>query len=526
VDATLEKVFSIGRQGNIIERLNQIFNVNFSEESISPEISYDEEKIQDIAEAFYEKNFIPVRNPSIIVNDNAAIINSGHHGESIDKDYLVSEIKNFIKNRNISRIDVPIIITEKEKINPDDYYNFICKNPVNATARVTNNVLEIIPHEIGQQIDRDLLNAAIKDVNNGENIVKTLPITLIEPEITSEKLNDNLFRDVLATYKTYFLTDSLYNINRNENLRIAVECINGTILAPGDIFSFDKTLGERTEEKGYKPAKVFWGGEIIDSVGGGICQVSSTLYNTVLRADLDVLERHNHSFLVSYIPIGMDAAVAYQSIDFKFRNSSSWPIKIVGMMTGSKELIFTILGTNENSGKSVEFYTQIINTTNYNTIYIDDPSIPEGKAIVTQEGINGYVVDTYKIVKQDGNEISRYKLNTSVYIPLNREVLRGIKKEQPLQELPEQPSEQLTEEENGQQSVQETAITSEQQPEQQTLDTPIPNQQTHDKSIEEPYNGNQTEEPADISSYDLQLQEGYPVDSSENDSDYDAVQAD
>lgn len=284
VDATIEKALSVGREGNIIERLNRIFSVNFNEEDISPEIYYDEGKIHDIAEAFYEKNFIPVRNPSIIVNDSVAIINSGNHGVSIDKGYLVSEIKNFIKSRNISRIDVPIIKTEKERINPDDYYIFICKDPVNATTRVTNGTLEIIPHENGRQIERDLLNAAINDVNTGENIVKTLPVTLVEPEITTEKLNENLFKDVLATYKTYFLTDSQYNIDRNENLRIAAECINGTILAPGDIFSFDKTLGERTEEKGYKPAKTFLGGEIISSVGGGICQVSSTLYNAVLHA--------------------------------------------------------------------------------------------------------------------------------------------------------------------------------------------------------------------------------------------------
>lgn len=205
---------------------------------------------------------------------------------------------------------------------------------------------------------------------------------------------------------------------------------------------------------------------------------------------LDILERHNHSFVVSYIPIGMDAAVAYQSIDFKFRNSSNWPIKISGRMTDLNELIFTILGTDENSGRSIEFYTQVINTKNYNTVYIDDPSLPEGKNVVIQEGINGYTVDTYKIVKQDGNEISRYKLNTSVYIPLNKEVLRGTKKEQPLQEHPGQLPEQLTEEEHGQQPGQETSMPQEQQLEQQS----------HDKPTEVLYHGNQAEEPADISS--------------------------
>lgn len=525
VDATVEKAFSIGREGNIIERLNRIFMVNFNEEIISPEISYDEKKLSDIVASFHEKNFVLVKNPSLTIDNNAVIINSGRHGESIDKEYLENEIRNFLRNRNISRIDVPVITTRKEKADPDEYYHLICREPVNAKVRVgNNNMLEIVPHENGRQIDKDFLNETIKDINANENIVRTLPVTLIEPEITSEKLNENLFKDALATFKTYFLTDTQYNINRSENLRIAVECINGTILAPGDIFSFDKTLGERTEEKGYKPAKVFWGGEIIDSVGGGICQVSTTLYNAVLQADLDVLERHNHSFVVAYIPIGMDAAVAYQTIDFKFRNSSNWPIKIIGRMTPSNELVFTILGTRENPGKTVEYYTQVVNTTNYNTVYINDPTLPEGTIVVRQDGINGYVVDTYKVVRQNGQEVSRFKLNTSVYIPLNKEILHGTKKEQPLQEYQEytehtgqqadQSPGQLPEEGHGQLPVQEMDTQPGKEPAryqandandgpipgQQADENAIPSQPAHENTTKEPHTGNHAEEPVDMPS--------------------------
>ncbi|NSW91765.1 MAG: VanW family protein [Firmicutes bacterium] len=441
VEATIDKAFSIGREGNIFERLSEIFYVNFNDVNISPVIIFDNETIGNIVESFYEKNFVPLKNPVITFDENSVIINSGHHGESIDKDQLFSEIKKSIESRKITKIEVPIIVTEREKINLEDYYNTICTDPVNASVRIENNVLETIPHKNGRRIDKTLLEGAVKELNTNENLTKSIPVTLIEPEITTEKLHANLFRDVLATYKTYFSTDSQYNIDRNENLRLALECVNGIMLAPGDIFSFDKTLGERTEEKGYKSAKIFSGGKIIESIGGGICQVSSTLYNAVLRADLEVVERHNHSFVVSYIPAGLDAAVAYNVIDFKFKNSSRWPIKIEGKITNSNELIFTILGTNENPGKSLEFYTQVLKTTEFKTIYIDDPTMPEGKTVVKQEGINGYVVDTYKIVKQNGQETNRYKISTSVYIPLDKEVVRGTKKEQqqPQQQQQQQP---------------------------------------------------------------------------------------
>ncbi len=435
IDATVNKVLSVGRKGNIFERLYEILHVNFNDINIAPEITFDGEKINNIANSFYEKTFIPVKNPEIFFDDNFndsnVIINSGHHGESIDKEQLYNEIIRYTKDRKNTKISIPLIITQQEKLNPDELYNNICSEPIDATVKVINNILTTIPHKMGRKIDKSILEKAVIELNKDENITKILPINLIEPKITEKQLKANMFRDVLGTAKTYFSTDSQYNIDRNENLRLALDCIDGVILAPGDTFSFDKTLGERTAEKGYKSAKVFSGGKIIDAIGGGICQVSSTLYNAVLRSNLDVLERHNHSFIVSYMPAGYDAAVAYQVIDFKFKNSTNWPVKIQGRTTNSNELVITIIGTNENPGKTVEFYTQLVKTTEFKTIYIDNPEMPEGKTIIKQNGINGYVIDTYKIVKQDSKEINRYKITTSVYIPLNKEVIRGTNKSLP-----------------------------------------------------------------------------------------------
>lgn len=443
VDTTVNNGFSIGRKGNIFERLYEIFHVYFNDINIAPEITFNDEVLNNIVDSFYEQTFVAVKNPEIVFDNSSIIINSGHHGESIDKEQLYSEIIKYAKSQRNTKINVPLIINQQEKFNLDEIYNDICSEPISATVKVINNVLTTIPHKMGIMIDKSLLEKAIIELNKGDNIEKILPITLMEPKITEEQLKANMFRDVLSTGKTYFSKDSQYNIDRNENLKLALECIDGVILAPGDTFSFDKALGERTAEKGYKSAKIFSGGKIIDSIGGGICQVSSTLYNAVLRSNLDVLERHNHSFIVSYLPAGYDAAVAYQVIDFKFKNSTNWPIKIQGRTTDANELVVTIIGTNENPGRTVEFYTQIVKTTEYNTIYIDDPEMPEGKTVVRQHGINGYVVDTYKITKQDGQEINRYKITTSVYVPLNKEVIRGTNKSQSHQTDLQDPSSEV-----------------------------------------------------------------------------------
>ena len=431
IETTANNVFSIGRKGNIFERLHEIFSTNFNDINISPEITIDQDKLNNIVNSFHEKTFVPVKNPEIIFNNNSVIINSGHHGISIDKEQLFNEIIRYSKERKNTKISIPLIITPQEKFDLEELYGNICTEPINATVRVVNNVMTTVSHKVGRMIDKSVLEEAVIELNKGDNITKELPITLIEPKITEYQLKANMFRDNLGTGKTYYSTDSQYNIDRNENLKLALECIDGVILAPGDTFSFDKTLGERTAEKGYKSAKVFSGGKIIDAIGGGICQVSSTLYNAVLRSNLDVLERHNHSFIVTYMPAGYDAAVAYQAIDFKFKNSTNWPIKIQGRTTDANELVITIIGTNENPGKTVEFYTQLVKTTEFKTIYIDDPQMAEGKTVIKQNGINGYVVDTYKIVKQDGKEMNRYKITTSVYIPLNKEVIRGTNKSLP-----------------------------------------------------------------------------------------------
>jgi hypothetical protein len=209
-------------------------------------------------------------------------------------------------------------------------------------------------------------------------------------------------------------------------MEIAAGKIDNLILAPGEEFSYNRIVGPRDIEHGYKEAHVFSGGKVIDGVGGGICQVSSTMYAAVLKADLKVTERRNHSFIVGYVPLGQDATAYYGGTDFRFVNSTNWPIQLSVKVSGNK-VNFTIKGTNETPEKTVIISNKILSETPFETRYTDDPTLPAGTTKVLQEGSKGYVVETYKTIKINGKVISQSLVNKSTYKPCTEEVLRGTK---------------------------------------------------------------------------------------------------
>jgi vancomycin resistance protein YoaR len=159
--------------------------------------------------------------------------------------------------------------------------------------------------------------AAAEKLFDAAAIGQTVTIRLIytQTEVTTDALSELLFRDILSERKTYVAGTS----NRKSNVALAASAINGKILNPGETFSYNETVGERTVEKGYKSAGAYVNGEVVEEIGGGICQVSSTLYNCVLYADLEVVERSNHMFIVTYLPLGNDATVNWGTVDFKFK---------------------------------------------------------------------------------------------------------------------------------------------------------------------------------------------------------------
>jgi vancomycin resistance protein YoaR len=277
-------------------------------------------------------------------------------------------------------------------------------------------------------LDKTTLASLVQDLEKKEDNEVAIPAELVPAKLTTKDISAKLFKNVLHSWSTLFFTNTPINLNRAQNIRLAVGKVNGKILAPGDVFSFNETVGPRTEAAGFKDAYIFVKGEMVEGTGGGICQVTSTLYNAVLFSDLEVVERRNHMFAVTYTPPGRDATVAYGSVDFRFRNNTEWPLRIDARVTKDNKIIFALVGTDENPGKTVEVYQKIIKETDFTIKYKDDPTLPEGTTVVTHNGMKGYVVDTYKLVKENGKVISDKKIHRSVYTPQPQEVSRGTMK--------------------------------------------------------------------------------------------------
>lgn len=214
-------------------------------------------------------------------------------------------------------------------------YGEICTDPVDDSLDM--QTYQLIPGAYGYQFDQAAATEALNRAEPGETI--RIPLNYVEPEIIGEEV---YFRDVLG----FCDTKHSANENRNTNLRLLCEALDGVILQPGEDFSYNETVGERTAEKGYKPAPAYSGNRLTDAIGGGVCQGSSTLYNCVLLADLEVVERVCHGATVSYLPLGLDAAVNWGTTDFKFRNNANFPIMIKAEVSDGY-VRMKILGTDE-----------------------------------------------------------------------------------------------------------------------------------------------------------------------------------
>ena len=256
---------------------------------------------------------------------------------------------------------------------------------------------EIVPETVGYGFDREELQKLLDEAKPGDTVEIELHELL--PEVTEESLRGTLFSDILG----YADTNHTWESDRTTNLKLACEQINGTVLMPGEVFSFNKTVGQRTAEKGYKPAIAFVsGGESKPEIGGGICQVATTIYWACLRADMEVTERSEHMYLVGYADPGMDATIYWGSLDYCFRNNTEHPIRIDAYVSDGQVHV-RLVGTFDRD------YTVELG---YEILEVIPPTVEEVKiknneyrpGEVIQSGRTGYRVKTYKnIYDLNGN---------------------------------------------------------------------------------------------------------------------------
>ncbi|MBQ5760566.1 MAG: VanW family protein, partial [Clostridia bacterium] len=276
----------------------------------------------------------------------------------------------------------------------------------------------ILPAERGIEMD---ITAAKKAYEaSGDNETFTFPVTFIEPTISMEEFQKNLFAHTLSS-KTSNFNASLKG--RTTNVKLACDFCDNIILNPGDEFSYNGSVGPRTYERGFKDATVYVAGTTEEGVGGGICQVSSTIYTAALHADLEITERYNHSYTVTYVPLGEDATVVYGAKDFRFRNNTDYPIKL-DISYGGSSMTVKILGTNLTN-KSVKISTTTLSKTPFETVYQLDETLPVDTTKVKNNGYTAYTTESYRIVYENGQQVSKTFENKSVYKRMDKVILEN-----------------------------------------------------------------------------------------------------
>ena len=395
-----------------------------------------------------------------------------------------------------------------EDVDLDVLFNTINIEPVDACYDL--ETFDVIEGSPGLTFDMPLARTALDRAVSGESIV--IPLLTLLPTVTAAELEEMLYRDVLAERTTTINGTS----NRVNNVNLATEAVDGTILLPGDVFSFNDIVGMRTAEKGYREAGAYVSGNTVLEIGGGICQTSSTIYDVVLQSNLEVVERRPHMFTVAYLPLGNDATVNWGTIDFKFKNSTDYPIRIDAKAdTGARKLNVQFIGTKlDDNYIKVEY--KLISTTAFETIREEDETVPQGETVVKTDGHTGFVVDTYKyLYDKDDNLLEEIFVVRSTYRTQNRLIL--IPPELPPEEDPTVTDPNELDPDNpgtGEGQTGETDPTEPSDPEQPGETEPTdPSDPTQSPESTDPENTEHPEtEPTDIEQQGTHTEETEPTD--------------
>jgi vancomycin resistance protein YoaR len=304
----------------------------------------------------------------------------------------------------------------------DEINAFVARDPVDAqivSFDFNTRSFTFSDGQPGVSIDAAALYSQITGLleQGAVNHSITVSPNLTFPAVTKEDLQ-NTFK-MIAAFTTKTTSDS----DRNNNINLACQTINGTVLLPGQIFSFNGTVGERTYARGYREAGAIIGGVLVDDVGGGICQVSSTLFNAVARANLEITSRSPHAWPSTYVNKGEDATVNWPNLDFKFKNNTEAPVFVIAYYK-NRQCTAEIWGVSLGNNVTIDLSSKVIKTIEppLEVLYVSNPELPAGTSKETIKLRTGYVVETYKVWYQNGLEFKREFLHTSTYRAYQRTI--------------------------------------------------------------------------------------------------------
>ena len=419
IEEAVNEAYSLGRNGNIFVNNYNILGTLVGKRDFDVNMTMNEEVTNQTI------NDIGANLPGILVEssysieDDKLIISRGKEGVVVNTEQLLSKVKDMLNDIHETEnvIEIPVETKTPQEIDIDKIHSEIYKEAKD--AYYTKDPFTVYPEVEGIDFDVEQAKALISAEVKDEYVIDLI---ITKPNVTVDQIGTEAFPDQLSTFTTrYDASDK----DRSTNLRLACEKLNGTVIMPGGTFSYNETLGPRTYAAGYKNAKVYENGQVVDGIGGGICQISSTLYNAALMSDMEIVERRNHQFVTSYVGAGRDATVVYGSTDFRFKNTRTYPVRIVASAKNGVATV-SIFGIKEADREyTYSFKTETISTIPYTTKYVTDSSLAVGKEVVKQKGANGLVTQTYMTKMLNGKVISTELLSKDTYSAMQRIINRG-----------------------------------------------------------------------------------------------------
>lgn len=303
------------------------------------------------------------------------------------------------------------------------------RDAVNASINVSGGIL-VTPDKKGGKLQKEALEKElISKINGkvgGDTNVEAV-VDVLTAKVTTDMLSS--INAKISTFSTNY--GSISAAARANNITVATRSINGAVLLPGETFSYNDTVGIRTAARGYKEAPVIVNNKVESGLGGGICQVSTTLYNAVLRGNLKVVERAHHSLPSHYVPLGMDATVDYGNLDFKFSNSYSYPLYIQGSTVGGV-VSFSIYSNSSLTSTTCTIVNDVVANIQPTMKYVNDATLLEGKTVVDQPSYVGHKVNVYRKIYKDGVFVSQETVSNDFYKAINGVTRTGTKKAEPI----------------------------------------------------------------------------------------------
>ncbi|MBQ7900680.1 MAG: VanW family protein [Clostridia bacterium] len=431
-EAIAQQAYDIGHSGNVFRRILDAYSAKFAGTQMQAAYTLNDTLLAASIEENLAEQVMPATPYSVEIEADALVVRNGTDGKGVAEQDIAQKICSDLMDGTADNVITLTISTiPAEPINFDEFCSEYIREAQDAQYTTNNGEYVFTPEVKGISFDIDAARAIIED-NVSNTQPYRIPAQITIPDVTVAQLQSRFAVDTLGTYTTNY---SSSDANRASNVALAASKINGVVLNPGERFSFNGVVGPRTAAAGFKVAHVYVGDSVADGLGGGICQVSSTLYNAVLLADLKIVSRTNHSMPVGYVPLGRDATVSYGTIDFVFENNKKHPVTI-SATTYNRNLTVAIKGVDESDGTQIEIVTENAGYTAYTTKETIDASLAPGVKKVVKNGSNGSIYNSYKIYKKDGVVTGREHIARSNYLPIARVVAVGPAKAQPQQSAP------------------------------------------------------------------------------------------